>query len=101
MDKRHAMVIRADARAMGAVTATRVGGERKRARTHQKFSPVLVTRADGSQSVITRTRTTDGRSKKVYVPVQRDIRMVNGVPTLVDAVTTRSTSADLRPINAD
>jgi len=54
-------------------SATRVGGYRK-PRTHQRFSPVKITRADGSVSVITKqTRTYNGRRKQTVVDLPRTI----------------------------
>lgn len=50
---RHAMVIRADARAMGAVTALNTTHRRK-PRLSKALSDTLVTRADGSQYWIAR-----------------------------------------------
>lgn len=65
-------------------TAAKVGGYRK-PRTHQRFSPVLVTRADGSQSVITKERKSNGRTR---------------THTVVD-IPHKTTAADLPAIFAD
>lgn len=80
-NSRDAMVVREDARAMGATTALRPGGTR-RPRVSQQASPCLVTRADGSQYVIA--------SKQVTRTIAR--KQVASLPAH------RITAADLRPI---
>ena len=66
--------------------ATTVGAKyARKPRTTQKFSPVLITRADGSQSVITKVRKTKhNRSTRKIVDIPR-----------------KMTAADLKPLFAD
>lgn len=71
---RHAMVIRADARAMGAVTALNTTHRRK-PRLNRALSDCICTMPDGSQRIIARRDSATPRKTKTHfispAPVSR------------------------------
>lgn len=74
-NNRHAMVIRADARAMGAVTALDTTYRRK-PRMSKALSDTLVTRADGSQYWIARRNNRNAQRRVARATIIEQVRTI-------------------------